>query len=157
MTDTPSDNSVNQVQIMINSQYVKDFSFESPNAPNIFTPSAAAPNLNVGVNVQTRPMSENAHEVTLLMKLEATVNDKRAFIVELAYAGLFTLPKLPEEQLKYFLLVEAPRLLFPFTRSIISNIVQDGGFPQLLLNPIDFASLYQSSNAQLNQPPVGTA
>lgn len=157
MTDHTPEPSATQVQIAINTQYIKDFSFESPGAPQIFAPATSAPMLNVGVNVQTRPLNDNVYEVVLLIKLDATLENKKAFIVELAYAGVFTVPPMPEEQLKLFLLVEAPRLLFPFARSIITNIVQDGGFPQLLLNPIDFYALYQSNAAQMNQPPAGSA
>lgn len=158
MTDpTPSQQQGAQAQVTLNSQYIKDLSFESPNAPQIFSPSSSAPTLNVGVNVQTRSLPDNAHEVALLMKLEATVDNKKAFIVELAYAGVFTLPPLPDDRTRLFLFVEGPHLLFPFARAIVANAVRDGGFPPLLLNPIDFAALYQASQAQMNQPPAGTA
>ena len=145
------------VQVAINVQYIKDFSFESPNAPQIFAPSTVTPELNLGVNVQTKGLADNTYEVLLLLKLEAKLEDKTAFIAELTYGGVFTLPPLPEESLKFFLLVEAPRMLFPFARNIIANVVRDGGFPQLLINPIDFVGLYQSSAAQINKPPAGSA
>ena len=157
MSDTQPETSGGPLQITINTQYIKDFSFESPSAPQIFVPSAASPALDIGVNVQTRPLNEGVYEVVLLLKLDANIDNKKAFIVELAYAGVFTMPKMPEDQLKLFLLVEAPRMLFPFARSIVTNAVQDGGFPQLLLNPIDFYALYQQSAAQMDQPPAGSA
>lgn len=145
------------VQIAINNQYIKDFSFESPNAPQIFTQLSAMPSLNVGVNVQTRALAENVYEVMLSLKLDAVAEGKKAFLAELAYGGVFTVPAVTEESLKFILLVEAPRLLFPFARNIIANAVRDGGFPPLLINPIDFTALYQERSTQLAQNPAGTA
>jgi preprotein translocase subunit SecB len=139
-------------QIGVNAQYIKDFSFESPNAPQIFGPLAAPPELTMGVNVRTRPLTDNkAHEVLLMLKLEAKIKDKTAFIAELTYGGIFTLPAVPEEQLKTLLLIECPRLLFPFARAILADVVRDGGFPQILIAPIDFVALYQA-----NKNNVGT-
>lgn len=154
---TEGQTSPNAIQIGILSQYIKDFSFESPNAPQIFTPSSAVPELNVGVNVQTRSLGEEKYEVVLMTKMEAKVEGKTAFIAELAYGGVLSFHAEKEEMLKYVLLVEGPRLLFPFARNILANAVRDGGFPQLLINPIDFAGLYQSSVAQINQPAAGSA
>lgn len=145
------------IQIAINTQYIKDFSFESPNAPHIFTPSAAAPEVNVGVNVQTNTVGNNAFEVTLMIKIEAKVDSKTAFITELAYAGVVSVPSLDEEQLKFVLLVEVPRILFPFARGILATAIRDGGFPQLLLNPIDFGALYQAQASQMGHPVAGNA
>lgn len=145
------------LQIAVHAQYIRDFSFESPNAPLIFSSSAAAPVLDMGVNVQTRSLDKNAFEVLLMLKLEAKLEEKTAFIAELAYGGVFSLPALPEDQLKAFLLVEAPRLLFPFARSIIAGAVRDGGFPPVLINPIDFAALYQQQLAVQTKTPVNEA
>lgn len=139
-------------QIAVNAQYIKDFSFESPNAPQIFGPVEKPPELTMGVNVRTRPLNDNkAHEVLLMLKLEAKLKDKTAFIAELTYGGIFTLPQVSEEQLKVLLLIECPRLLFPFARAILADAVRDGGFPQILIAPIDFAALYQA-----NKNNVGT-
>jgi len=145
------------LQVGINVQYIKDFSFESPNAPQIFAPSTAAPELNMGVNVQTRGVAENSYEVILLLKLEAKIEGKTAFIAELAYGGVFVIPPAPEDQLKVILLVEAPRMLFPFARNIVASAVRDAGFPQLLINPIDFMGLYQANAQQMEKPPAGSA
>ena len=145
------------VQITVNVQYVKDFSFESPHAPHIFGPSTAAPTINMGVNAQTRNLAPNTYEVLLMLKMEASLENKTAFIAELSYGGVFSIPNMPEDQLKMFLLVEGPRLLFPFARSIIANAVRDGGFPQMLINPIDFLTLYQTSSSQISAPAVGSA
>jgi preprotein translocase subunit SecB len=147
--------------IMINAQYVKDFSFENPNAPAIFQAGLGEPHLDVGINVQSRSLGlgqngDQSFEVWLAMRAESKIGGKQAFIAELSYAGVFTVPKLPDEQLKMFLLIECPRLLFPFARQIIADAVHQGGFPPLLLNPIDFAALYMQNRAQMSGE-TGTA
>ncbi len=96
----------------------------------------------MNVNVHTRALAASNYEVLLSIKLEAKIEDKTAFIAELAYGGVFVLPAMPEESLRFFLLVEAPRLLFPFARAILADAVRDGGFPPVMLNPIDFMGLY---------------
>ena len=152
MTSQPAQNPQPSLpQIGVSAQYIKDFSFESPNAPQIFAPTQSPPELNMGVNVRTRPMGEQTHEVLLMLKLEAKLSGKTAFIAELTYGGIFTLPALPEEQLKLLLLIECPRLLFPFARAIMADAIRDGGFPQILITPIDFEALYQA-----NKNNVGT-
>lgn len=155
MTDQPQEQA--PVQVAVHAQYIRDFSFESPNAPQIFAPSQKAPVIEMGINVQTRKLEGSNHEVMLMLKLEAKVETTTAFIAELAYGGVFGVPVLSDEQLKMFLLVEAPRLLFPFARGIIANAVREGGFPQVLINPIDFVALYQQQAAQMNQQPQGNA
>lgn len=145
------------VQIAVHAQYIRDFSFESPNAPQVFAPNNVQPQIEMGVNVQTRPLDQNNYEVVLMIKLEAKMEKTTAFIAELAYAGVFGMPALPEDHLKMFLLIEAPRLLFPFARNIVANAIRDGGFPQVLINPIDFAALYQQQAGQMNADAAGTA
>jgi preprotein translocase subunit SecB len=145
MTSQPQNPQPSLPQIGVNAQYIKDFSFESPNAPQIFAPNQSPPELNMGVNVRTRPMGEHQHEVLLMLKLEAKLSGKTAFIAELTYGGIFSLPQLPEDQVKLLLLIECPRLLFPFARAIMADAVRDGGFPQILITPIDFAMLYQAN------------
>ena len=146
MTDHPPQSDAPQtvnISIGIGAQYIKDFSFESPNAPQIFNEMQTQPQMALDVNVLTRSLGTGMYEAVLKIKLESKLADKAAFIAELAYAGIFNLPgELPEEQTKLFLLVEAPRLLFPFARAIISNAVREGGFPNVTLQPIDFMSLY---------------
>ncbi|MDR3423540.1 MAG: protein-export chaperone SecB [Alphaproteobacteria bacterium] len=140
-TPPPAPETVN-VQIGLGAQYIKDFSFESPNAPLIFNDMQTQPQMALDVNVMTRNLGNSVFEAVLKIKLESKLNDKTAFIAELAYAGLFTLPEMPEEQIRLFLLAEAPRLLFPFARAIISNAIREGGFPAITLQPIDFMALY---------------
>lgn len=132
------------IQIGLGAQYIKDFSFESPNAPQIFASLQMQPQMSMDVNVMSRGIGDRNFESVLKIKLESKLGDKTAFIAELSYAGLFVLPELTEDQIKLFLLVEAPRLLFPFARSIIANAVREGGFPNVAIQPIDFLSLYMS-------------
>ncbi len=142
--------------VQLNAQYLKDLSFESPNAPAIFaTPPTSEPRLEVAVNVQTQALgqaqdpSTTMFEITLRVRTEAKFGDKTGFIVELSYAGVATLPKnISEPQRKHLLLVEAPRQLFPFARAIVADAVRDGGFPPVLLSPIDFTTMVRDSEAR---------
>lgn len=144
------------VQIGIGVQYVRDFSFENPNAPQIFAPSDKAPAIEIGVNLRTRPLDDTGkHEVLLMLRLQAKVEDKTAFIAEITYGGVFALPPLPEEQTKLLLLIECPRLLFPFARAILADAVRNGGFPQIIINPIDFGALYRANKDNVGTVPPG--
>ena len=134
-------------QIGIISQYVKDLSFENPNSPAVFQ-WQGQPKIDVQFNIGSQAMSDEVFEVALKIDITATADAGTAFKVDLLYAGLFGLRNFPEEQLQPFLLAEAPRLLFPFARRIIADMVQDGGFPPLMLDPIDFGSLYMQRAAQ---------
>ncbi len=128
--------------VTVLAQYIKDFSFESPNAPQIFAPSQAAPEIQMNVNLNTKSVGQNNYEVALTLKLEARIEGKVGFIAELTYAGVFVVPPMPEDHLKLFLLVEAPRVLFPFARSSMTNNIRDGGFPYVMIQPVDFMSLF---------------
>lgn len=134
-------------QVGILAQYVKDLSFENPNAPAVYQ-WQGQPQMDVQVNIGVNGVGEEVHEVVLKIEVEAKGDQGVAFRVETLYAGLFALRNIPEEQLQPFLLAEAPRLLFPFARQVISSAVTDGGFPPLLLDPIDFGGLYMQSAAQ---------
>lgn len=129
------------------SQYIKDLSFENPNAPAIFQANEP-PQIDVQFNIGSGQVGEEVHEVTLKIDVRAEVNGQVAFIVDLAYAGLFGFRNVPEDQIQPFLLGEGPRLLFPFARRVLADAVRDGGFPPLLLEPIDFAQLYMQQAAQ---------
>jgi preprotein translocase subunit SecB len=141
----------NALPIVINAQYVKDFSFENPNAPQTLLPGQPAPQVSVGVDVRGQQVGENLHEVVLDMRCEAKVGENTAFLVELSYAGLFTIQGIPEEHVRAVLLIEAPRLLFPFARAIVADATRDGGYPPLMINPIDFTELYRRQMSQ-SQP-----
>ncbi len=134
-------------QVGLISQYVKDLSFENPNAPAVYQ-WQGQPQMDVQFNIGTQNVGQDVHEVSLKIEIEAKGNEGVAFRIELLYAGLFALRNIPAEQLQPFLLAEAPRLLFPFARRIIADASIDGGFPPLLLDPIDFAGLYLQSAAQ---------
>ncbi len=134
--------------LVINGQYIKDLSFEVPGSPGIFsTLQKDKPDISVNVDVKVIPMQEKLFEVILHMKAECKSGDTVAFILELAYAGLFTVNS-PPEYLQPILLIECPRLLFPFARYIITDVTRDGGFPPLMLSPVDFAGMYRNQVEQ---------
>jgi len=133
-------------QAGIISQYVKDMSFENPNAPAVYQ-WQGNPRIDVQFNIGTAQLNDEIYEVTLQIDVTATA-EQTAFKCELLYAGLFGLRNIAEEQLQPFLLAEAPRVLFPFARQIVAQAVQNGGFPPLLLDPIDFGQLYMQQAAQ---------
>lgn len=124
-------------------QYLKDLSFESPRAPQVFVTQGPQSQVNVNVRVDGRGVGENTYEITLHLEVAATAGDAQVFLLEMDYAGIFTVPQLVPEVLGPLLMIEAPRMLFPFARQIVSNTVAAGGFPPLLINPIDFADLYR--------------
>ena len=135
---------VPQVSILV--QYVKDLSFENPNAPASLQ-AAGQPKIEVNVAVNAKRGGEGVYECELKITAKAAADEGTAFVIELVYAGLFGLQHVPEEALEPFLIIEAPRILFPFARRIIADATRDGGFPPLMLDPIDFASLYMSQQA----------
>ncbi len=154
MSDTPANGGENTAAqapaLAINGQYIKDLSFESPNTPGILSElQNQQPDVNVNVDVNAAKLegAENVFEVALDMRAELKLGEKVGFMVELKYAGVFTI-NVPEEHLSPVLLVECPRMLFPFARNIIADATRDGGFVPLLLQPIDFAGMYQANLAQ---------
>lgn len=147
-TETAATEQSDQVQIGILGQYVKDMSFENPNAAETLQKMQNdKPQIDISVNVNARQMAEEIFEVVLKVSAAAKHDDKTAFVVELEYAGLFGAKNLPKENLQPFLLVEAPRLIFPFARRIVADATRDGGYPPLLLDPVDFGALYQQQMA----------
>ena len=147
-TLTPASNGGDNLpQVGILAQYVKDFSFENPNAPAVFH-WQSQPQTDVQVNIGTATVGDNLHEVTLKIDINATATEGVAFRIEVLYAGLFALTNVPADQLQPFLLAEAPRLLFPFARKLVNDAAMEGGFPPLRLDPIDFTGLYMQTAAQ---------
>jgi preprotein translocase subunit SecB len=146
-----------QPPLTINSQYIKDLSFEVPGAPQIFGQiQNQTPDISINVNVQAGPLGGNAYEVVLHARAECKAAGVTAFIAELAYGGVFTI-NVPQEHLRPVLLIECPRILFPFARHILANTTREGGFLPLMLGPIDFVSMYQRHAAQQQaqpQPPA---
>jgi len=146
-------------QIGLISQYIKDLSFENPNAPAVFQ-WTSQPNIDIQFNIGATQLAEDVHEVVLKIDVKAVAEEGTAFQVELAYGALFGMRNVPEDQVQPFLLAEAPRLVFPFARRVLADVVRDGGFPPLLIDPIDFTGLYmQQSQAQLDAggPVAGNA
>ena len=128
--------------LMIGAQYIKDLSFENPQGPEVLASIQENPQVNIEVHTNARDLGENVHEVTLFVRGEAESDGKTVFIVELTYGGIITVNVTDEESIKPILLIEAPRHLFPFARAIVANVTRDGGFPPLLINPLDFAGMY---------------
>jgi preprotein translocase subunit SecB len=132
-------------QLNVLAQYTKDLSFENPNAPQSLQPQAQPPQINIQINVGANNMSETEFEVTLNIDGKAENGGKMIFSFELAYAGVFRISNVPKEQLHPLVMIECPRLLFPFAREIIATAVRDGGFPPLMLDPVDFVGLYRQN------------
>jgi preprotein translocase subunit SecB len=141
-------------QIGVLGQYVKDLSFENPNAPRSMAPSGQQPTINIQVNVDAAPMSGGTDvEVTLRMEGKAESQGMLLFGFELVFAGVFRIQNVPAESLQPVVLIECPRLLFPFAREIIATTVRNGGFAPLLLDPIDFVGLYRQRIAAMQPSP----
>tara|TARA_R110002095_G_scaffold91585_1_gene79971 strand:+ start:4986 stop:5468 length:483 start_codon:yes stop_codon:yes gene_type:complete len=129
--------------LTINAQYIKDLSFEHPNPVKTLQPSESQPEININIDVSADNIQESTFEVVLTIKADAKRDNDVLFISEIQYAGLFTLGEaITKEAVHPVLMIECPRMLFPFARSIIATITREGGFPPLSLNPIDFAALY---------------
>lgn len=154
MSDTTEQNetaeaAAGEVQISILGQYIKDLSFENPTpAQTIQKLATEKPSMNINVNLNAAQVGEDIFEVDLKITATAKSNEETAFVAELLYSGLFGIKGLPEDQLQPFLMIEAPRQIFPFARRILSDVTRDGGFPPLMLEPIDFAGLYQQQLQQ---------
>jgi preprotein translocase subunit SecB len=141
-------------------QYVKDLSFESPGAPNTLRARDKAPGININVNVTANPVGETEFDVQLTLNAKASEGDKVLFNVELVYGGVFRVAGFPQEHVLPILFIECPRLLFPFARQIVADCTRNGGFPPLMIDPIDFAQMFQQRLAQEQakaQAPTGTA
>jgi preprotein translocase subunit SecB len=175
-TTAPATGATTQPPLVVNVQYVKDMSFEVPGAPAIYSQLRAAPQVNINLDVQARRITQgqDAFEVAIVIRAEAHEHTPAngagngagngelnrpaeppaggipptVFVAELTYAGVFTLQGLPENAVEPVLLVECPRILFPFARNILADITRDGGFPPVLLQPIDFVALWQQRRAQ---------
>lgn len=129
-------------------QYLKDLSFENPNAPQSLAIQDGQPEINISVNVNAKNLAPTDFEVELHIEAQATHENNAVFAAELLYAGIFRLENIPEEALHPIILVECPRMIFPFARQILAEATQKGGFPPLMLDPIDFAGMYEQRVAQ---------
>ena len=146
-------NEQQQVAIAINAQFVKDISFEAPHVPQIFTELKSNPEINVNVDVQAGKVQDTVYQVGLKIKAEAKAENKVAFLCEVEYGCIATVQVAPEH-IEPILLIEIPRLLFPFARNIIADLTRESGFPPLMINPIDFVSLYHKRLEELKKEKV---
>lgn len=144
-------------QLNVLAQYIKDLSFENPNAPASLTPNQQ-PEISVQINVNANPVSETDIEVVLALEGKAELNKSVLFSFDLSFAGVFRIQNVPQDSMHPVVMIECPRLLFPFAREIIATAVRNGGFPPLLLDPVDFVGLYRQRMAEAQasapQPPV---
>ena len=141
-------------QLNVLGQYVKDFSFENPNAPRSLAPTQEQPQLNVQINVGVQQLAPTDYEVTLKLEGKAESKGQVLFAFDLTFCGMFRVQNVPQEHLQPIVMIECPRLLFPFAREIIATAVRNGGYAPFLLDPVDFVSLYQRRLAeQQGQPP----
>jgi preprotein translocase subunit SecB len=139
----PGAGEAQQVQVRVLGQYIKDLSFENPNVSKLLVNPGEAPNLRVEVNVNANKINNDVYESAILLKAEATTAKLGTiYDLELSYAGMFQIENMPEASMEPFLLINCPSLLFPFARRIAADLTREGGFPPLLLDPIDFAGLF---------------
>ena len=155
MTDTQSGEGANVVPgIRILAQFIRDLSFESPRAPNSLRGQASPPQIELGVEMNARSRTDGLYESDLKLTVSAHNSGETVFQIELLYGGLFQLNGIPEADIEPILLIECPRFLFPFARRLIGDLTAEGGFPPFMLDPIDFAAVYQARKAQESQNPV---
>jgi preprotein translocase subunit SecB len=138
-------------------QYLKDLSFESPNAIEVLN-TPESPSGAIHVDVKARAAGDNTFEVCLIVRAEAKQGDATAYLIEIEYAGHLSIGDVPQEAVEPLLMVEAPRLLFPYARAIVTGVTSDGGFAPLMIQPIDFAALYRDYRKRMIQAtPTGSA
>lgn len=146
-----------QPPITVHAQYIKDLSFENPRSPQSLMQNSQ-PQLSLDVKVRARPIEGKTFEVALVIEADAKNEQSEAiFVLELVYGGVFTVGQVPEEHVGPLLLIECPRLLFPFARAIVANVTREAGFPPLNITPVDFVSLYRQQLAQAQPGQTGVA
>ena len=150
---TPQEDAPPQLNVL--AQYTKDLSFENPNAPASLGQQQQQPAINIQINVGANALADNDFEVVLSIEGKAESAGSVMFSFELAYAGVFRIQNVPKENLHPLVMIECPRLLFPFAREIIATSVRDGGFPPLMLDPVDFVSLYRQNMARQAEQQLG--
>lgn len=143
-------------QMSVLAQYLKDFSFENPNAPRSLQPSQA-PAINIQINVEVKSLSDTDFEVALKIEGKGDAAGTMLFAFDLVFAGVFRVQNVPKENVHPLIMIECPRLLFPFAREIIAAAVRNGGFPPLLIDPVDFVGLYRQKMAETQGQPAAGA
>ena len=146
--ETASEGTAQSPSLNILAQYIKDLSFENPGAPRSLQSRDKAPSINITVNVNANPLSGSDFDVVLSLNAEAKEDDKVLFAVELVYGGVFRIAGFPQEHVLPVLCIECPRLLFPFARQIVADATRNGGFPPLMIDPIDFAQMFSQRMAE---------
>jgi preprotein translocase subunit SecB len=156
MTEANGNGAATEVapQLNVIAQYTKDLSFENPNAPRSLAQQQGAPEISIQVNINLRQLAETDFEVELLLEGTAAEASNTLFKFDLNYAGVFRVVNIPEQDMHPILMIECPRLLFPFAREIIANAIRGGGFPPLLIDPIDFVGLYRQRMTEAQQATV---
>ena len=148
-------------QLNVLAQYIKDLSFENPNAPRSLQGQQQAPKINIQINVNAKPLADNTDfEVELKIEGRAELPNTFLFSFDLLYAGVFQLQNVPQESVHAIVMIECPRLLFPFAREIIATAVRNGGFPPLMIDPVDFVALYRQRMAEMqpqSAPPASAS
>ena len=145
------DITIGDAPLDITHQYIKDLSFENPQSPRFIVEGDATPEIALHINAKSKPLGDRRFEVILLLEASARHNEEIVFLIELQYGGHVVIGDLDDEHIQPLLLIEAPRLLFPFARQILSDTVRNGGFPPLLLNPVDFMDIYAQGTAVANE------
>ena len=144
-------------ELILNAQYIKDLSFENPRAPQSLIQQTAQPDVEINVDVKANNLGPEVFEVVLTINATARAQGETVFLVELAYGSVVTIKNATAELLPMLVLVETPRIVFPFARAVIANATRDGGFPPLMINPIDFAELLRRQQAAQAVGSVNTA
>ena len=134
-----------QRQMCIRDRYIKDLSFENPRASSVFTQQTGQPDVEVNVNVGASSLEDNRYEIILHLNAKANVNTEPLFLIELSYGGIASLNDIPENEKNAFVMIEGPRLLFPFARATIATVTREGGFLPLNLQPIDFVAVFKAN------------
>jgi preprotein translocase subunit SecB len=147
MADEPKD-SEKTPRFFIKGQYIKDLSFENPNAPHSLIPTNEKPTIDVSVNLKVAALDDGIYEITLHLGARAMTDERPLFLVELDYCGIAQLSNIPKDRVDAVLMVDCPFVLFPFARRVIADVTRDGGFPPLMLEPVDFHSLYMHNKQQ---------
>jgi len=147
---TTTQNAPTQAQsFAVKGQYIKDLSFENPHAPQSLMAAAGRPAIDVNVDLKAQKMQDDTYEMTLHIAARATAEGNTLFIVDLAYAGIFQISNVLPEHVEPLIMIECPFVLFPFARRVIADVTRDGGFPPLMLDPIDFQALYMQNRQRL--------
>ena len=153
MSETSTNGQVanNQQQaptLLVNAQYLRDFSFENPRAPESLMNQAGPPEVKIELDVKARQLNTELYESVVIAKIEAKQTQQTAFVIEVEYAAVVTIQNANQELVAALLLIETPRLIFPYVRNIISDATREGGFPPLMINPVDFAELHRRKTAE---------